>query len=162
MPLETLRLEASTGATYDLTMIDGIDDNQRKDAVDISPPGRAPRQNILLGVSGMSADVSVAWWIHNDGTDKSNGTAANEPDFPVDTVTTLNEQIVWLRDYVHAPDFDVSWTLTQVDGPRSEETVLVYDDEPVFIESMDLPTIQNDSPKWLAARLGLRFGSSFA
>ncbi len=162
MSLETLRLEASNGPAYDITMIDGIEDTQRKDAVDITPPGRAPRQNLLLGVSGMSADVSVAWWIHNDGTDKSNGTAANVADFPEDTVVTLNEQIVWLRDYVHAPAFDVSWTLTQVAGPRANETVLVYDNEPVFVESLDLPTIQNDSPKWLAARMGLRFGESIS
>lgn len=160
MALETLRLEASSGPSYDITMIDGIDDSQRKDAVSIAPPGLPPRDNILLGVSGMNADVSVGWWIHNDGTDKSNGTAANEPDFPVDTVETLNEQIVWLRDFVHAPAFDVSWTLTQIGGPRAQETVLVYDNEPVFVESLDLPTIQNDSPKWLAATMGLRFGDS--
>ena len=150
----------SDNLQYRVSMIQSVGGPQTKEALSIAPPGAAPRENILLGVSGMQADVTVRWMIHDDGTDKADGTATGVSGFGSDTVVTLNEQIVWLRDHIHDPSFSASWEISHTQGPRSSETVSLYDGDGVFIERVDTPDIVRESPKWLEARMALRRGQS--
>ena len=159
--LETFRLTLKPdNLSYDITMVESVDGNQTKDAFSIAPPGLAPADNILLGVSGMEADIPIQWFIHDDGTDKANGTADGVSGFPSSTVVTLNEQILWLEEFIHDPDFGASWELSHIDGPRQDGDIPLFDDDEVFIESLDIPKLDVNSPKWLQARMGLRRGGS--
>lgn len=153
MALETLRLSQTTDSyEYDITMIQEVGGRQTKEAFSIAQPGRAPNQNIMLGVSGMQAELPVTFKVHDDGTDKANGTAAGEG-FADDTVVTINEQLGWLHDYIHAPEFSVAWTLDHVTGDR-------FDDDAVFVEAVEAPYLVRSSPKWVEATIRLRRGQS--
>lgn len=163
----TLTLEATDNPNltdpleYTITVIQGAEDSQSKDAFSVAPPGLGPTENILLGVSGMQRDTEIRWAIHDDGTDKSNGTVSTavtngdipSGEFENDTVVTLSEQVRYLQDWIHDPDFNAGWTLDHATGG-------MYSSREVFIETIDTPTILQDSPRWLEARMALRVGSS--
>lgn len=151
--LEKVRLElTNTGYQYEIYPLRGIDDTQRKNAVSIAPPGQAAQDNILLGIQGMEADLSVNFALHDDGTDKANGTAPLGQ-FTDDTVVTIAEQRRWLKQFIHAPDFDAAWTLTHTTGTY-------FSGLEVFVERVNVPILQQDSPKWTSATIDLREGSS--
>ena len=164
MTLENLRLtltSANTSLSYDITIIEEATDSQSKDAFSIAPPGLPPSENIFLGVSGMNRDIEIRWAIHDDGTDKSNGTVSTavtngdipSGEFSNDTVVTLAEQVRYLQDYIQAPSFTASWELDHTTGE-------MYNADGVIVESINTPTIVRDSRKWLNARMQLRLGSS--
>lgn len=151
--LDKARLELTTqGYQYDMYPLRGIDESQTKDAVSIAPPGQSPGENVLLGIQGMQGDLTVNFALHDDGTDKSNGTAPLGV-FDNDTVVTIAEQVEWLRDYIHAPDFDAQWTVTHTTGS-------LLDGMEVFVENVDVSYLQQESPRWTDASIRLRRGSS--
>lgn len=160
MALEELRLKVdvdggstfSSDREYDIYPVDTADATQRKDAFSIAPPGRAPSGNILLGVSGMQADIEIRFTAWDDGTDRANGTAPTGV-FDNDTVVTVDEQIEYLEDYIHAPDFLTNWKLDHLTGN-------MFDDDDVFVEQVDPTYISNQNPKWKPVRIALRRGSS--
>lgn len=143
-----------TNDTYEYTMspIGGVDESSEKPAFSIAPPGQAAKNNILLGIQGMQGNIRIQFFLHDDGTDKANGTAPTGV-FADDTVVTIAEQREWLREYIHDPAFDTEWTLTHDTGDE-------FDGDTVFLESMDIPTLQQDSPKWHEASMRLRRGGS--
>ncbi|MFW5896339.1 MAG: hypothetical protein ACOCUA_03040 [archaeon] len=146
----TLKLDSDGDGTTDLeytvSMIDTVDITSRKDAFSIAPPGLAARDNILLGVSGMQADISVNFNVHDNGEDKANGTHSEE-------VVTVEEQILYLEREMQAPDFAAAWELDHQTGGA-------FDDDDVFLESVDVTPISADNRKWKPATLRLRRGSS--
>jgi len=157
--LETLTLTLEGGGDsgedleYTMSVLVGVDNTQTKDALSIAPPGQSAAQNILLGIQGQQADRTATWFVHDDGTDKSNGTAGFVSSFPFSTVETIAEQRRWLEDVIHAPDFDASWTLNHDGGDH-------FDNQTVFVERINVPSLQQDSPKWVEARMDLRRGQS--
>lgn len=164
MALEELRLSLTSETSnwdYIVTNIQESGDDQSKEAFSISPPGQGAANNILLGISGMQKNIELRFQIHDDGTDKSDGTVAQavaDGDiaagvFTNDTVVTLEEQVRWLEDYLHRPTFSATWELDHITGS-------MYQSDPVFMERIDTPTIVRDSPKWLPARIQLRVGTS--
>lgn len=149
MTLETftLTLNPSTdGYEYEITMIEQMGAPTRKNAYSVSPPGAPPSQNILIGASGMEGDIAIDFQIHNDGSDKANGTYTS-------TVTTVEEQITYLRETIHASDFSASWQLTH-------DTGSLFTDAEVFVESVDPTLVSQQSPKWKPCRISLRQGQS--
>jgi len=149
MTLETLRLTLNPSAesySYDVTMIDTVDLDSRKEAFSIAAPGLSAAENVLLGVSGMQADISLNFSIHNDGTDKANGSYTSQ-------VVTQEEQITYLEDVIHAPDFNASWQLDHVTGDA-------FNDDEVFVENVAPTVISQGSPKWKPCRIRLRRGQS--
>lgn len=148
LELNPSELDAPDGGRreYTVTMLNGVDISSNKDALSISPPGLAASENILLGISGMEADINVSWSIHDDGTDKANGTHSS-------TVVTLAEQVNYLLDVMHAPDFDAKWHLDHTTGAA-------FNNDDVFVEAIDIPLLQQGSPKWYNSTLRLREGSS--
>lgn len=148
--LERLLLTLDPGTAdareYEITMIDTVDVSSTKEAFSISPPGLSARENILLGISGMQADLSVNFAAHDDGTDKARGTHTS-------TVVTVEEQLRYLEDVMHAPDFSASWQLDHLTGAA-------FDADSVFVENVEVTPISQQSPKWRPTRLRLRRGSS--
>ena len=159
MSLETLTLTYLGGGDdgedleYQISVLDGVDNRQTKSAFSISPPGQPASNNLLLGIQGMQADRTVRFYVHDDDTDKSNGTASAVSDFFANEVVTLAEQRRWLEDVIHAPDFDAAWELDHDTGDE-------FDAQEVFVEDLDVPCLQQNSPKWVEASMSLRRGSS--
>lgn len=151
-PLETLRLKLDADGDgtyereYDIYPIDSVDLSSTKDAFSIAPPGLAASENILLGVSGMNADISISATVWDDGSDRANGTHSS-------TVVSVQEQIQYLEDVMHDPSFTATWALEHTTGAA-------FNDDEVFVESIDLTPISNASPKWKPLSIRLRRGGS--
>lgn len=148
--LEKLQLTLNPGETderqYTVTMLQEVSISSTKEAFSIAPPGLSARDNILLGISGMQADIDISFEVHDDGTDKANGTHT-------DTVVSVEDQIRYLEDTMQAADFGASWELDHLTGSA-------FNSDEVFFETVDLTPISLDSPKWKPATLRLRRGSS--
>lgn len=132
--------------TYRIYPIQTVDISSRKNAFSISPPGLAASDNILLGVSGMQADITINCHLWNDGSDRSNGTHGS-------TVTTQEEQVVYLEDTMHDPGFTAAWEIDHLTGGA-------FNDDEVFIETIEPTVISQTSPKWKECRILLRRGGS--
>lgn len=147
--LEKLRLTYNPGSDnlqYDIYPIQTVDISSRKEAFSLAPPGLAASENILLGISGMQADIQIECTLWDSGQDRSNGTAAT-------TIETPEEQATYLEDEIHAPDFAASWTLDHTTGSA-------FNDDDVFVETIEPTVLSNDSPKWKPCRISLRRGQS--
>lgn len=169
MTLDTLRLTRTDVTTnddpwsYDIRMIDRIEPRQTKEAVSIAPPGMRARENILLGVSGQQADITITFLAMDDGTDLANGTVTNTESsdfddvpyasFEDNTVETLLEQYRWLMDFIHSGDFGATWVLDDVEGD-------FYDDDDVYVETVDTPFYVREQPRTPQWRIDLRFGET--
>ena len=144
---------------YIISNIQTVSDSQSKDAMSIALPGQSYRKNILLGVSGQEADISIDFNIHNDGTDKSDGTISASSsgdvtvrnDTSISQATTVPEQQFYLKDHMQNPSFTASWKLNDPDG-------ILYNDMEVFFADMDTDMINMDSPKWKSCRLDFVVG----
>jgi len=146
MPLEKLKLTVNGTDSYLISMIQTVDLRSTKEALSIAPPGLAASENILLGVSGMNADITITFSLHDDGTDKSNGTAATP-------ITTIEEQIEWIEDSIQDPAFDATWTLDHLTGNA-------FNSDAVFFEEFSTTPISRESPRWRQSTITLRRGGS--
>jgi hypothetical protein len=148
--LEELRLTLNPGDAderqYDIYPIQEVQISSRKNAFSISPPGLAASENILLGVSGMEADITIQAWVWDDGSDRANGTYTS-------TVTTLQEQNRYAEDVIHAPDFGATWELDHTTGAG-------FNDDEVFVENVEPTVLSVENRKWLPIRFSLRRGGS--
>lgn len=132
--------------TYDVYTIQSVDINSRKDAFSIAPPGLAAAENILLGVSGMQADIAINCQLWEDGADRSNGTHGS-------TVETIVEQGTYLETTMQDPGFSATWELDHLTGAG-------FNDDEVFFETADYTLFDQQSPKWTDCRILLRRGGS--
>lgn len=60
---------------------------------------------IYFRFSGQQEDVSFTFALWDDGTDVSNGTDVGVP-------TTVDEQVLYLRDEIFTEEYNTDWTLT--------------------------------------------------
>jgi hypothetical protein len=147
--LEKLRLKLDEDGddrvehTYDIYPIQEVTINSRKNAFSIAPPGLAASENILLGVSGMEADIQIQATVWDDGSDRSGG----------ENIVSVEEQITYLEDTMHAPDFLASWELDHLTGAA-------FNDDEVFVESIEPTVLSATERKWKSVRIGLRRGGS--
>jgi len=146
MTLEKLKLTVNGTDSYIISMIDTVDLRSTKEAFSIAPPGLSASENILLGISGMNADITVRFRIHDDGSDKSDGTAPS-------SITTIEDQITWLEDTIQSPAFDATWELDHLTGDA-------FANDEVFFEEFSTTPISRESPKWREATISLRRGGS--
>jgi len=146
MPLEKLKLTVNGTESYIISMIQTVDLRSTKEAFSIAPPGLAASENILLGISGMNADITVNFRIHDDGSDKSDGTAPT-------SITSIEDQIRWLEDTIQDPAFDATWELDHLTGNA-------FENDEVFFEEFSTTPISRESPRWRQATISLRRGGS--
>lgn len=150
--LEVLRLYLNQGDAgekqYDIYPIRDVRISSRKDAFSISPPGLAASENILLGVSGMQADITIDCTLWDSGVDRANGTADGGT-----AITAPREQAVYLENELQAPDFDATWSL-------NHETGAAFNNDSVFLEEVDVQVFSEDNQAWKECTLRLRRGSS--
>lgn len=151
--LEELTLELTTqGYQYQIYPLREVGASQDRPNLSISTPGTPASQNILIGIQGQQSELPIEFILHDDGTDKANGTAPTG-EFTNDTVVTIMEQVRWLEDYIQAASTTAEWTIDHATGER-------FNNDSVAVESMNLPTLQRDSPKWHEATLRLRRGGT--
>lgn len=131
---------------YEMYPVFGVSHSSTKDGLSIALPGQGARDNILMGLSGMEADISIDFAIYDDGTDRANASYTS-------TIVTVPEQINYLLYTIHDPSFDARWELDHSNGD-------LFNAEEVFIETIDIPYLQSDTEKWLEARMDLRIGKS--
>lgn len=136
---------------YTMYPVQEVDENQEKPAISIAPPGASARDNFLVGVQGQNADIPLEFAIWDDGSDRANGTHDT-------TVTTVGEQINYLRDEMHDPSLTVPFQLTHT--PAGQFSERVYDQDDVYFEKFDVKTISATERKWKPATIRLRRGRS--
>lgn len=152
MTLEKLRLKLDSDGdgtierAYDIYPIQEVNISSTKEAFSIAPPGLAASDNILLGINGMQADIEISFQVYDDGTDRADGSHTSD-------VTTVQEQNTYLEDTMHDPGFEAKWELDHLTGSA-------FNDDSVFVESIDITPISFDSPKWKPATMRLRRGES--
>jgi len=109
-----------------------------------------PENNQQFGFEGKTEQLSFRQVIHNNGEDKSNGTFSNlnltDSNISGGTIETVQEQIYFLRQYVHSPIFGASWTLeggefTDYDGDGTDEGTPVATSTVNITENADDPTV---------------------
>lgn len=78
-------------------------------------PALDPTNSYQFNLGGKTEQITLEFILYDDGTDRSNGTLANstisDPRFSNDTVTTVQEQKVWLKEYIHTSSLAVTWRL---------------------------------------------------
>lgn len=146
MPLEKLELTVNGTDSYVVSMIDSVELRSTKEAFSIAPPGLSASDNILLGLSGMNADITVNFRVHDAGDDKSNGTAPSP-------ITSIEDQITFIEDTIQDPSFDAAWRLDHLTGDA-------FNNDEVFLEEFSVPVLSRESPNWRRATLTLRRGGS--
>jgi len=152
--LEKLTLTYNPGSDnleYTMYPVSEVDEDQQKPAFSVSPPGVSARDNVLLGIQGQTADIPIEFVIYDDGTDRANGTYSS-------TVVTVGEQINYLRDEMHAPTFSAEWTLDHDTG--GQFSTQIYENDSVYLERLNLPTLSESDRAWKRARMRLRRGGT--
>jgi len=101
------------------------------------------------------------WKLYDNGTDKSNGSlsASNISDarFSNDTVTTVQEQIIWLQQYIMDNTSDARWRLfggrfSDYDGDGFDEGTPVVVKQPQVDQTSDRP---NEAQGRISMKLGV-------
>lgn len=146
---DILKISKDSGEVYFMYPIEPGSMNQDKPSFSISMPGEDARNNVLMGVEGMGNDITVDFYLWNDGNDRANGTHTS-------TVKTLQEQMDYLMDTFHDPSFETGWTLSQFQSYNVPQWPSnSYDGH---IES--LRPAPNTSPKWIPMTLQFTVGST--
>jgi len=78
-------------------------------------PALSPENSFQFNLSGKTEQPELEFILYNDGTDRSNGTLADsqisDSRFSNDTVTTVQEQKIWLKEYIHTANLAVTWRI---------------------------------------------------
>jgi hypothetical protein len=142
----TLNPDVAESRRYEIYPIQSVDVSTQKDAFSIAPPGLSARENLLLGISGMQADITINAVAWDDGSDRAAGTHTS-------TVTSVEEQLAYLEDTIHDPSFSASWHLDHTTGAA-------FNSDDVFVESVDKTVLSQGSQKWKEFSIRLRRGQS--
>lgn len=182
---KTLEITLSPGddeRKFVCDMVQDIAQEFSKDSTSMALPGSDYRKNILMGLSGMESNITINFYIHDDGTDKSDGTLEDgdcsqmysEGDGDDDTdhnfwhdsdgdgnydyeVVTVEEQMHYLRRVIFDPGFTATWELNCPDDEW--EGLKPFDNLEVFVSNVDYSWMNRDSPKWRICRLEAVVGS---
>jgi len=101
--------ETTKNYRYNLKLIQSINPRQTKPATSIALPGMSATSNILMQLQGMERTYDITFYLYNDSTDKSEGTAPSG-DFP-NGVKTIAEQEDWLLNYIHYYSINAKWKI---------------------------------------------------
>lgn len=105
--------EYSVDLEYEFSLVKNKDDGRTRNLTTIgnSDPEAARHFAFQPGQS----NPSLEWLLYDNGEDKSNGSLAGsnitDSRFSNDTVTTVQEQIIWLTEYIDDNTSDPRWLL---------------------------------------------------
>jgi len=76
-------------------------------------PALDPTNSFQFNLGGKKSNFTLEFVLYDDGTDRSNGTLSNstisDPRFSGGTITTVEEQEIWLDEYINSADLAVDW-----------------------------------------------------
>ena len=136
--VNVIKITNSDGLEYWAYPLEPTQLNQEKPSSSISPPGQGPRDNIRMALQGMNLTIPLGFVLWDDGEDKANGTHS-EP------VVTVGEQIEYLLDHFHDPNFGIGYTIEQDNG-YIEKRLPSYEAQ---LENIIIPIFDPGSSKWL-------------
>lgn len=98
-------------------------------------PAIDPTNSFQFNLGGKKSRITLEFIIYNDGTDKSNGTfdtaaTINDPRLSGTTIETVEEQEIWLDEYINDADLQVSYRLY---GPKYTDRVNTGEGTPIVI-----------------------------
>lgn len=149
--INVLKISNSNGREYWAYPLAPSRGGQDKPAMSISLPGGKPSDNSLMGLEGMTRSFSLTTRLWNDGEDRANGTAPQDGSFSdtdgdgTEDVITIEDQIDYLWNYFHSPDFSVGWTLEQKQGYVGKR----LPDMDVHLETIDIPFFDPSNVLWV-------------
>jgi len=132
---------------YDLQLIQNLDDNGNIPFTGITT--NQPENNQQFGFEGKTVKIPIQVMLYNHGEDMSNGTYASldKTDARVsnDTIETIEEQILWLKQYIHNSVFGTNWRLyggiySDYDGDGNEEGTPVAVEDVKISRTAENPT----------------------
>ncbi len=150
---------------YIIRPIDDVPDEVNKETISITPPGQSAENNTQLAVNGEENNITINFFVWNDGYDRANGTAPQDGTFSdtdddgTDDVITVNEQIRYLKNYIESPQVVANWVITDTNniyGDPSDPTTGTN----VTLNRLRLPTYSRNTPKWRAVTMELDVGGS--
>ena len=89
-----------------------------KSTTNISPPGVSPENSFLTQFSGKTVRYVLSGYLLDTGLDYSQGSGPTGV-FPNDEVVGRDDQVRYLRDYLHSEALGVGWVLTGPTLPSS-------------------------------------------
>lgn len=114
-----------------------------------STPSLNPETSFQYNLSGKNEDPTMTFKLYDDGTDRSNGTLAemeevakglgydtfSDPRFSNDTLTGVQEQKTWLKEYINNHAIPVTWRLyggeyTDKQSPDAGTPIVINQLEP--------------------------------
>ena len=105
--------EYSTDLEYDFNIVKEFDDGRQRNFTTITI--QDPEDARHFGFEPGEVNPTIRWLIYDNGEDKSNGSlaASNITDsrFSDDTVVTVQEQIIWITEYIQDNTSDPRWLL---------------------------------------------------
>ena len=148
----------STDLEYEFNIIQRIEDGRKRSFTTIG--NQDPEAARHFGFEPGETNPAIEWLIYDDGTDKSNGSLSSssitDSRFSNDTVVTVEEQIIWLTEYIHDNTSDPRWLLTggrfsDPDGDGTDEGTNVV------IESIPITQVA-DRQTAADAKINLKLG----
>lgn len=82
-----------------------LDFDREQPAIAVPFVNTKPENNVLFRFTGQTDTHEFEFALFDDGTDVADGTHTS-------TVTTVDEQIDYLKNHIYTEDYDVDWTLT--------------------------------------------------
>jgi len=139
---------------YELKLIQNLDDNGNIPFTGITT--NKPENNQQFGFEGKTVDIPIQVMLYNHDEDMSNGTynSLDKTDARIEgstigvansNVETIEEQIIWLKQYVHNSIFGTDWRLyggrfTDPDGDGTEEGTPVAVEDVKISQTAEQPT----------------------
>ena len=99
----------TTGKKYKITALESFVIEKKTDATRLNLPELSEEEQDIVKMFGVQMDVDVVFKIVDDGTDKSEGTAAS-------AIVTVWDQIDYLLDNFLTPSMDDNYKIEIFDG----------------------------------------------
>jgi len=103
---------------FQLKLVRSVDLSSKQESTTLPLPGQSADSSLVQAFQGESEEFTIQVILYNDGTDKANGTAPQDGTYSditdtnadgtsqssgVEDVTTLQEQVDFLRNYIKDP-----------------------------------------------------------
>lgn len=158
-----IRLDAnfsdySVDLEYEFNLIQSVEDGRERSFTTIGLQDPADARH--FGFKPGQTNPTIEWLIYDNGEDKSNGTLSSssisDSRFSNDTVVTVEEQIVWLTEYIHDNTSDARWLLEggRFDDPDGDGTT---EGTNVVVKSIPITKVA-DRQQAAQAKINMKLG----
>lgn len=109
----TIQVRDGTGYQYNFRCL-SLKDDISQPVIAIPLVNTDSDSTFVFRFSGQDERISLSFEIFDDGTDTAGGTY--DPGGVQTDVTTITEQITYLRDVIYSKDYDVDWYFSDASG----------------------------------------------